>query len=419
MNIRTCTAATLPTVNAPVLRCSLICALALGATAAHSQSSPFYVGIAQAVSHESNLFRLADGVATPATVKKRSDTVSTTSLVAGIDQPISRQRLRGNVVLRTSQYASNSSLNSEGYSLDLGLDWQTINRISGTLGVGSQSNQRRFDPNETNVGKNIETGNQVSAVARMGVVTPLTLEAGLNWNEVNYSAATYQRAEYSQTGVSLGATYRLGGATTVGATLRSSRTSYNSPGDDRDRTGLDLTVNWVPSGLTTLYGRLGYSRIDAKLPGISDFNGLTGEIRGGWQATGKIRLNGLLMHDTGQNSSFLSLADTRLTSTDYSTTTTRLQLTADYAMSAKVSMVAGVGLTHRALNNSQFNLIFGSVALTGSDDTTVLNLGARWRPTRGIQLGCDLVHEQRRASSSLSLPYSNNAFSCSGQLTIQ
>lgn len=395
-----------------------------------AETSPFYIGVSQALAYESNLYRLADDQATPANVNKRSDLISTTALVGGVDQPIGRQRLFGDLSLRTSRFASNDDLNNQSYGLKLGLDWSTINRISGTLSAGTSSNLRRFDANESaasRLQKNIETLSYVDAVARIGMVTRLTAEAGLNWRQVGYSAAAYNGAEYDQAGASLGLKYRLGGATTLGSAIRAYKTDYPSSGNSRNRQDFDLTVGWVPSGLSSLYGRVSYSQTDASNPtaGLPDFSGVTGELRGLWQATGKIRINARLLSDTGQNSAFQTAADTVTASNDFSRTTTTAQLGADYAFSAKINFTSSLAVARRDLSNSQFNLVTGNNTLTGNDTTTTLSLGARWQPTRAIQLGCDLAREQRSASgtlstsSTLSQPYSNNSASCFAQFILQ
>ena len=88
---------------------------------AWAQSSPYYLGVAQSLGHESNLYRLGDNQVLPAGLSK-SDTVSGTSLVAGVDQKIGRQRVYGSANLRANRYSSNKSLNNDSYGLNLALD---------------------------------------------------------------------------------------------------------------------------------------------------------------------------------------------------------------------------------------------------------------------------------------------------------
>jgi hypothetical protein len=374
--------------------------------------------VAQAFAHDSNVYRLSDQQATPASVKSRSDTISTTSLVAGIDQPVGRQRFYASARLDANRYASNDQLNNNGFALDGGWDWATINRLSGTIAIGSRRNLRAFDPNET-LGSNIQTSSYASVLGRIGVVTRLTAQASVNWRDVSYSAANYASAEYDQTGFGLGLRYRLGGSTTVGIDASTTGVHYNRPGDDRRRDEVNLTMDWVPGGNTQLNGRIGYATVDPDLSVISGFSGVTADIRALWQATGKIRVTTRLSRDTGQDSSFLELANTTVSSTDFSRTTTRLFLGADYALSSKIGINAGVSMARRDLTNSQYNFLLGNTTVNGTDTTTALNVGARWTPWRSVLLGCGLTYEKRTASSTVSLPYNANGFSCYGQFTLR
>ena len=56
--------------------------------------------------------------------------------------------------------------------------------------------------------------------------------------------------------------------------------------------------------------------------------------------------------------------------------------------------------------------------LSGNDRTTTLSLGARWLPTRAIQVGCNLSHENRSVSV-VGNPYSSSSASCYGQFVLQ
>ena len=77
----------------PLLNLAAVIASAVAfAGQANAQANPWYIGAAQTLTHESNLYRLADGQTTPDGVSK-SDLVSSTALLAGLDQTISRQRL--------------------------------------------------------------------------------------------------------------------------------------------------------------------------------------------------------------------------------------------------------------------------------------------------------------------------------------
>jgi hypothetical protein len=209
---------------------SLVAAALLGlsAPAAWAQSSPYYIGVAQTFTHESNLLRVRDGQVAPAGTSA-SDTISSTALVAGVDQSFGRQRLSGSAALRANRYADNTDFNSSGYSLNLGLDWQTIENLSGRVSVGADRTQRA--DLRDRLGQFIRQGNaedvqRFSATARLGTAGPLSIEGGVNYYDLSYEAPAAAYAEYRQTGGSLGVRYRLGGATSVAVSLRTARIDY-------------------------------------------------------------------------------------------------------------------------------------------------------------------------------------------------
>lgn len=406
----------------------LTAAAAAASGTAMGQASPYYVGVSQALSIESNLGRLRDGASLQNTLlKKRSDTISSTTLIAGFDQPISRQRVQGSVRLSANRFASNQDFNNESYAANLGLDWETVNRLSGTAAVSSQRNLRKFDPNEAGgrQAQNLETVNQVDLSARIGGPTRLTGRLGVNWRQVDYSAATYSAAEYDQTTLSAGLLYRTSSALQLGTALRTGNTRYNRAGDDRRRNDLDFTADWRPSGdLTTVFGRISYTSIAYDLATLGDFRGLSAEARVNWRVTGKTRLTGRLVHDAGQEASFLNSSGTSPISQDYSRTSTTLFVGADHALSAKIQLNAGLGLVRRNLTDSFYSV--AGVPAEGNDLTTTLSLGARWQPTRAIQLGCDASYERRTTSTGavvtgrfVSEPYANNTLSCFGQFVLE
>ena len=56
---------------------------------AQTPTSPWYLGVSQRLDYHSNVYQTSNN--------KVSDTVSLTSLIAGLDQPIGRQRLHGSL----------------------------------------------------------------------------------------------------------------------------------------------------------------------------------------------------------------------------------------------------------------------------------------------------------------------------------
>lgn len=401
----------------PLAPCSvsrLAAALLLLCTpAVMAQSSPYYIGVSQSLAHESNLYRVGGNVGLPAGAQSRSDTIATSSLVAGVDQSWGRQRLSGSASLRASRFSSNDHLNNEGYGLNLGLDWETVARLSGRLGVSADRSLRGYDPAYQGgqaADRNIEDNNQVNATVRLGGSTRLTGEAGVNARQVRYSAQSYAGSEYNQNGGSLGVRYRLGGATTVGLAWRQSQVKYVSRNGPYKRNDIDLTGNWTPSGLSSLYARVSHTRTDHSQSPLSDFSGLTAELRGSTQISGKLKLSTRLSRDLSQGNSTFDFQG-QTPSIEFDRVSTALRLGADYDLSAKITLNASVDHIRRSFEGTRF-------AINGSDRTTSLSLGARWLPTRAIQVGCSISHDTRSVSQ-VGNPYSSNGVNCYGQFVLQ
>ena len=418
----------------PLLPLAACLGLIASTGARADEPNPYYIGAAQAFTRDSNVFRTCNASATEAGCPKDallqnlpevSDTVSTTSLLAGFDQPISRQRLYANGTFRHNRYSNRSELNNNGYTFNGGLDWATIANLSGTLAAALNRNLAQYgtpDAPALNT-LNIETSRQASATAALGVVTKLTFEAGLTHRSVDYSNAAWAYRESRQDAGNLGIKYKPSDLLALGAGLRETRGEFNPSGapDEFKRHDIDLTGSWVASGASTLDGRLSFSRTRFDTFTARNFSGGTGSIQWRWKPTGKLNFNTSLTRDTGSETSFTSFLNGALTQAgDTSRLTTLLRVQGDYEMTAKIKLTAVASDAHRSLVNTQTGLLSGSDS--GTDDTKQASLGLRYAPTRNILLGCDASRESRSVSPStltLSYPYKANVFGCSGQITLQ
>lgn len=411
------------------MRLPLFLTTMLLAGAAAAQTSPWYIGAAQTVTHESNVYRLADGQPAPAGVSK-SDLIASTSLLAGLDQSFGRQRVYGNASLRSSKFQDNEVLDNEGYALRAGLDWSTADRLSGNLDLRADRNLARFNT-DTEIGlltrQNVEQSHQLSAAVRLGVVTEYTAEATLEHRTVDYSAPEYDERENRQTAAALGLRWRPAGGTVLGAGLRHVRGEYprfqplaggGFLADRYTRNGLDLVGGLDLSGASRVEARATLGRTRYEQADQRGFSGVTGSLSWDWRPTAKLRLLSRLARDSGQDSSYSndSLVDGIV---DYSRTTTALTLRADYAASAKIRLTAGLNLAQRDLVRTLPPDALIPADARGRERLVELSFGATWEPTRSLVFGCDAGHEQRSVSGTLSLPYSAGRLGCYGQVFLR
>ena len=418
----------------PALRWPLATALvSLLAGPALAETNPYYLGLVQSLGHESNLYRIGDNQVLPAGLSK-SDNISSTSLIGGVDQLIGRQRVYGGLNLRANRYASNKSLNNGSYGLNLALDWSTVERLSGTLSVAADQNLAQFNSRNgaglIETRKNIAKTQQADAKFRLGWVAQYTVEAALGYRQVDYSAAEYQRHQYQQTSATLGLRYRYSGALNLGSALRLTHADYpqfRQTGVDTfeantlKRQDIDFTANWVPSAISQVSLRLSPTRTTYDRNTGSNFSGLTGSAAWDWQPTGKSKLNTSVLRDTGQSSYAANLGFGQPGVVDFSTISTSLRIKGDHEVTGKISATASLSYAHRSLTDTVTATLLGASNRTeGSDNTATLALGGRWSPSRSTQLGCDLSTIQRSSSNArLSTALHGNSLSCYGQFVLQ
>jgi hypothetical protein len=387
-----------------------------GAALAQQGPGPYYVGIAQDVTHESNTLNSSAG-------SEVSDTIYTTTLRGGLNLPFGRQRVFANAELSHQTYSKFDVRDTDGYNLGAGLDWSTIERLSGNFTFNAYRRQAAF-----NVGgitlltppplANIERSEDLNARVRLGVVTTLAFEAGVGHRRVDFSAPEFAAREYQQDSGNLGVSYRPSGILTLGAGFSGQRTRFRvaelgqTEPDRSRRQDVYVTANWVPTGASTVDARLNIGKTEYDLATAADFDGVTGSLTWAWRPTGRLSLATTVSRDTGQETGFLRLLDgSRFSATNFSRVTDSLSLRAEYMLTGKVSLTGGLGYAQR-------DLVDGFTGVTGSDNTTTLSLGARWAATRSLAFGCSASRDSRSASGSGSSEYDNDRIGCFGQFTL-
>lgn len=389
--------------------------LTCGAALAQSGGpSPWYVGLTQDVTRQSNVFNAQEGS------PESSSTVSTTTLRGGINAHLGRQRAFANASAFHQRYSGAGALNNDGYNFGAGLDWETIGRLSGT--VSASSDRRLADLNTgiaTANAKNLQRSDEASLRARLGGESLLGLDGSVGHRRVTFSAPEFAARQYRQNNGSLGLSYRPSGSLTLGTGVSAQRTEYLVPQanqtapDASERRDVYLSANWVPTGASTLTARVNIGKTEYDRATGLDFDGITGSLGWVWRPSGLVTLSTTVARDTGQDIGFLRGVDgtSPNRATDFSRVTDTLSLLADYQLTGKVSLTGGVAATRR-------DLVDPVNSTTGSDRTNTVTLGARWAATRSIATGCNASHAKRSASGSGTFDYTDDRFGCFVSLTI-
>lgn len=416
-------------------------ALAQGAAPATSsglasEPSPYYIGADLAFTHDSNVYGVPFGP---------SDSYLSTSLLAGFDQPISRQRVFGRASVSVNRYQSEDRLDNTSYSLSTGVDWVTIMKLSGN--VTANLSQQLAAPT-ANVAspvqtRNLQKRNGISGVARWGGEALLTLESKLGYSSLDYSAPEYVSAESNNGYGSFGIFYRPGSLTRVGLAVRVDQT--RSPQAIRFDDGrfqanetrgrhLDLLTDYNNGSSLSGSARLSYTRQTNSNVNEADFSGITGSLDVGYRATGKIALSASAARNAGFDSVPGLYSQTVATPATPSTTPTptptattaylyennrvtdSLSLRASYAATSKISLTAGARYSRAR--------IISSSAVTGSaseaqadvvDEIRGATLSANYAYSRALGFACYVSRDRREVSGAISYGYDDNVASCSAQ----
>ncbi len=408
-------------------------ALALGlagANAAHAEADPYYIGVSQGFTHDSNVTR-GDRES-----NIRSDSISSTGLVAGIDQPIGRQRLYGSGNVNVNKFSNVKSLDNTSYTLKAGLDFATIERVSGNVYYTTDKSLIQsavVSGGAPSLEKFTQRSTDFGATVRVGVVTKLTFEGIYQHQTLDYTGGdeftNLRGLDLRKDVYSLGVRYTPSGLINGGLAWRHTRGEYPDSqaarfvSDDFKRDDLDLTLNWLPSALTTIESRLSYTRKTAAAFTSRDFSGVTGVLTVHYRPTGKLTFTGAYIRDVGTEASFLREAADALAQTgDYSRVTNKLRLGVTYDMTAKIQATASASYARRSLDN----FLQSGNGLSGDDNTTVASIGLQYVPTRSLQFNCSVSRDARSVSGNvanatgvLTRPYASNAVFCGGQLVLR
>ncbi|MES2887139.1 MAG: hypothetical protein V4739_03915 [Pseudomonadota bacterium] len=381
-----------------------------GSGTAAEPKDPYYIGAGIGFTHDSNVLRQSNN--------DTSDYWTSLSLLGGLNKNLGRQRLYLDGTVSNNRYNEYKSLDNTSYGLNTGVDWETVNNLSGNVryGVTQDLANRALAGVPATTSKNSQKTQLAGATARYGMTSRVALEGGLQYRSVDYSLAQYASLENTQKIANAGVVYGLTGLLTLGVGVRGTKTDTPrySPagGDEADRRDVDFTVNWSPSGLSTISARLSLSDEDHTRATALNFNGVTGQVGWDYRPTGRLRFNTLFSRDTGTEARFIDFTggDTTVGTESYRLTTT-LQAGVTYALTGKID-------TSLVASRARGSLVSSNVS-SGTDTLTTVGLGATYKATRSLLVSCKVGRETRSTNSTFSSPYQSNTVGCLANFTLR
>ncbi|MBX3606148.1 MAG: hypothetical protein KF788_12770 [Piscinibacter sp.] len=421
----------------PVAQAAAGAALLLAAAGAAAQEAaapagppdpnPWWIGVRQDLTAETNLFRAPDGQGAA------RDLVSTTSLLGGLDQPIGRQRLVLDLAAGVNRYKNNTQLDGNTTRAAVRLDWATAGRLSGQASAFQRESLFRYDLDRQQAftGRTVQRSRGAALLAQLGVVTQWTLEGGLSATDDRYSRTEFQYRDLRQLAGTVGLRWRPHEQTSLRVAARHTDGRYphyavDAGGavlpDEFRRDDLELSLRWTPSDASDLRARVSHTRERHDLQGARDGNGWTGELVYDWTLTGKTGLTLGALRDSSAGAS--SFDDTLIVhdSSD-ARRSTRWQARLRWDATSKIRVLAELTHQRRTLDDS-FVLtpqLEGGVPLaqgtTARDRLTTASLNLRYQASRGLLFGCALAHERRSTpDNELTFAYRASTAACFGQL---
>ncbi len=395
------------------------------------QPSPYYIGGSQAFTHDSNVYGIPFGP---------SDNYSSTSLLAGFDQPFGRQHGYGSARVSANRYQDETRLNNTSYGLSAGLDWATIWKLSGNL--TANIDQSLSPPTATAATpvatRNLERRRGFSGMARWGGDSLLTLESRAGYSRVDFSAPEYVASESENKYASLGVFYQPGTRFRAGLALRLDRTHSpdavqlpnGSPESNEIRgRNVDLLLSYNNGNALSGSGRVSYTRQKNSDFSNADFSGLTGSVNVSYRATGKINLDVGAARDAGYNTTsqtFITLGSGSTTTLPAITTTpvfyennqvtNSIYAGASYAATAKIGLTAAARYSRaRVVSSAAVQNAANQAEPDVVDTTRGFSLGANYAFSRALTFNCSLSRDRRELSGATSYKYTDDGASCSAQ----
>lgn len=385
----------------------------LPATASQAQeNSPYYLGATLSATSNSNIYQ---------TKAAQHDTITSAGLRVGVDQNFSRQHLLVNLGANSNRFATYKNNDYTDYDLKGQLDWATIERLSGTLNIGSRQ-ERYVDAAQAISDANLLRTNNFGFKAKLGDVTALTFEAGFSASQSRYSSSLYKNYNKDQQAVNLGVRLRPMGGISIWSGVRHTNgryPDYFSGPDKVSRNDLDLGTDARLTGASSLNARVSLSRESHSALQTRDYSSWTGALGWTWQPTGKLKLALNLNRDSSIGATDYAVNQIAFDSND-SRITNRLSLKADWEITSTVYLTASRSESYRALDYSRTNT---AINASGKDTTAITSLGLNYAPLRTVELGCTYTLTDRSVSdgtpAGLSFPYSQKVVGCYGQVQVQ
>ena len=406
------TTAVIPRRHCHLIAGAVLACLAGGVSA---QESPYYLGVTQTFTHDSNIGRTLKGT-------ERSDTISSTGLRAGVDQGIGPHRLNLTAETALNRYAAVKQLNNTSYALTGRFDWVTIENISGLVSFESRQSLNNLNMTAAQAAtlpRNLRRVDTYNVHAQKGGVTYLTIDGGVSGSRIKNSESYMQAGDLNQTTLDAGVRIQPSPLTSIRVGGRHTTGDYGILGDSISRSDIDLTGTYEVSGLSSVNARISRTKEDHSLSSSRSISATTGAIGVNWRPTGKLSFDAQLARDTNLGSYNLTsqIFNTSLRASDAQIRDS-IYLRSTWELSGFISLNATLGYARRSLDNT-----YDVTGLGAKDQTKSVAFGATYTPLRNLVFGCGLQWEDRSvdnpSATTATYAYQDTSVNCYGQVYLR
>jgi exopolysaccharide biosynthesis operon protein EpsL len=338
------------------------------------------VTLSQALSHDSNVFRLAG----PST---QSDTISVTAVGLRIDKPYAQQRFQLNATETFTRYASLSRLDSEALDYRAAWLWHLTSRWNGTLTAQRQETLVSFADTQGNQ-RILRTTDNYGFTLDGAIAGGWHALFGASYNKQKNDQPFLAQPNSRTRNFEAGVKYEAGSGSSVSVIQRL------SDGDNQDADAFrqnesELRANWNLTAKSVLLGRVLWIDRQHDVFSARDFSGFAGEFNYVWTPTAKLNFNFGAKRDIA--AFFLASPSSSYRVDD------SLSFTPSWQPSAKTTM--RVRLERM---KSKYRGPLGPEPTLRSDiqNSALLDLG--WNPHRSVALGASLQRVRRSSNVAIA-----------------
>ena len=386
----------------------------LGAANAAEQL-PLYLTLSQSLTRDSNLLRDNND--------RRRDTISTTTVAAGLNKAYGRQNYQVSASASRNAYSENSQFDNDGYAVSAEVASEVGSNFKVTLNGSASQFLPNFEDQVNRSVRNTERSRQASVDVRYGLYGRWSVNAGGSYSKVDFQVNTTEN-KTSQS-MFAGVRYLPSDLAYLGLTLYRTDTDVpnrlllgvSTPGENIERTSLSVDTVWQVTGFSRLSGRLAATSEKHPQDRRRDFSGLTGSASWTFTPAGKVSYALNWVRDTSnEGGQSLGVIGANSVYATNNRLTNSFSATAAWQATAKIKLNAGYTHSQYQEDSDIVGLSFG-----GNDEQTgrynAVSLGLSYQPIRAVGLGCD-VQRYDRTQSVFSRAYDGNSVACRASFTI-